>query len=91
MSASIDTAASSLWFHSCQANKSTTCGCVLTGQITTAQVATETWRRPINTILAWEEEAILQLFDEWGPLDRSHRKLAHRGSYLKRVFVSVDG
>ncbi len=44
--------------------------------------------RPINTILAWEEEAILQLFDEWGPVDRSHRKLAHRGSYLNRVFVS---
>jgi putative transposase len=44
--------------------------------------------RPINTILAWEEEAILHLFDEWGPVDRSHRKLAHRGSYLNRVFVS---
>ncbi len=44
--------------------------------------------RPIHTILAWEEEAILLLFDEWGPLDRSHRKLAHRGSYLDRVYVS---
>ena len=44
--------------------------------------------RPIHTILAWEEQAILRLFDEWGPLDRSHRKLAHRGSYLDRVYVS---
>ena len=42
----------------------------------------------VNTILAWEEEAILLLFDEWGPTDRSHRKLAHRGSYLDRVYVS---
>ena len=42
----------------------------------------------VNTILAWEEEAILVLFDEWGPPDRSHRKLAHRGSYLDRVYVS---
>jgi len=28
------------------------------------------------------------LFDEWGETDRSHRKLAHRGSYLHRVWVS---
>jgi putative transposase len=28
------------------------------------------------------------LAEEWGPLDRSHRKLAHRGSYLERVYVS---
>ena len=31
---------------------------------------------------------ILALFDEWGETDRSHRKLAHRGSYLGRVWVS---
>jgi len=28
------------------------------------------------------------LFHEWGETDRSHRKLAHRGSYLHRVWVS---
>jgi putative transposase len=31
---------------------------------------------------------ILALFDEWGEVDRSHRKLAHRGSYLHRLWVS---
>jgi hypothetical protein len=30
----------------------------------------------------------LALFEEWGETDRSHRKLAHRGSYLHRVWVS---
>ena len=43
---------------------------------------------PVHRILPWEEEAILELIDEWGPVDRSHRKLAHRGSYLGRVFVA---
>ena len=31
---------------------------------------------------------ILELFEQWGDIDRSHRKLAHRGSYLHRVWVS---
>ncbi|MGH7749723.1 MAG: integrase core domain-containing protein, partial [Candidatus Dormibacteria bacterium] len=44
--------------------------------------------RPILGLLAWEVSAILALFEEWGPVDRSHRKLAHRGSYLNRVWVS---
>ena len=35
-----------------------------------------------------EEQAILQLFEAWGDIDRSHRKLAHRGSYLGLVWVS---
>src|SRR5690606_2738359 len=26
--------------------------------------------------------------EEWGPVDRSHRKLAHRGSYEGRVWVA---
>ena len=43
---------------------------------------------PIHGLLDWEEAEILVLFDEWGPVDLSHRKLAHRGSYLERVFVS---
>jgi len=43
---------------------------------------------PIHGLLAWEEKAILDLFDEWAPVDLSHRKLAHRGSYIGRVWVS---
>jgi len=35
-----------------------------------------------------EVTAILELFETWGEIDRSHRKLAHRGSYLHRVWVS---
>lgn len=42
----------------------------------------------VHGLLAWEETEILALFEEWGPVDLSHRKLAHRGSYLDRVFVS---
>ena len=44
--------------------------------------------RPVHGLLSWEEAEILALFEEWGPVDLSHRKLAHRGSYLDRVFVS---
>jgi len=43
---------------------------------------------PVHRLLAWEEDAILELIEQWGPIDRSHRKLAHRGSYLDRVFVA---
>ena len=43
---------------------------------------------PVHGLLGWEEREILDLFEEWGPVDLSHRKLAHRGSYLDRVFVS---
>ncbi len=43
---------------------------------------------PVHAILPEEAEEILALFDQWGELDRSHRKLAHRGSYLGRVWVS---
>jgi putative transposase len=35
-----------------------------------------------------EEQAILDLIEQWGWVDRSHRKLAHRGSYTGTVFVS---
>jgi transposase InsO family protein len=35
-----------------------------------------------------EVAAILALADEWGHFDASHRKLAHRGSYLGRVWVA---
>jgi hypothetical protein len=43
---------------------------------------------PMHGLLGWEAEQILALFEEWGETDRSHRKLAHRGSYLGRVWVS---
>ncbi|HET7356488.1 MAG TPA: integrase core domain-containing protein [Nocardioidaceae bacterium] len=43
---------------------------------------------PMHGILPEETEEILALFDQWGEVDRSHRKLAHRGSYLGRVWVS---
>jgi hypothetical protein len=35
-----------------------------------------------------EIDAILAIAEEWGPVDRSHRKLAHRGSYQELVWVS---
>ncbi len=43
---------------------------------------------PMHGLLPEEAEQILALFDEWGETDRSHRKLAHRGSYLGRFWVS---
>jgi transposase InsO family protein len=43
---------------------------------------------PIHGLLAWEEAEILALFEEWGDIDLSHRKLAHRGSYTERVWVA---
>ena len=42
----------------------------------------------VHRILAWEEQAILELIEQWGWVDRSHRKLAHRVSYTGTVFVS---
>jgi len=43
---------------------------------------------PMHGLLPEEAEQILALFDEWGETDRSHRKLAHRGSYLDRFWVA---
>jgi putative transposase len=43
---------------------------------------------PMHGLLEEEVAEIVRLFDEWGEVDRSHRKLAHRGSYLERVWVS---
>ena len=42
----------------------------------------------VHRLLASEEQAILDLIERWGQVDRSHRKLAHRGSYTGTVFVS---
>ena len=43
---------------------------------------------PMHGLLPEEAAEILALFEEWGETDRSHRKLAHRGSYLGRFWVS---
>ena len=43
---------------------------------------------PLHAILAEEAEAVLAVFEQWGQVDRSHRKLAHRGSYLGRFWCS---
>jgi transposase InsO family protein len=43
---------------------------------------------PLHGLLAAERAAILRLFEAWGEIDRSHRKLAHRGSRLGLVHVS---
>lgn len=43
---------------------------------------------PVHRLLGWEVDAILDLIETWGPTDRTHRKLAHRGSYLQIVYVS---
>lgn len=44
--------------------------------------------RALHGLLPGEIDAILALAAEWGEIDGSHRKLAHRGSYLGRVWVS---
>jgi transposase len=43
---------------------------------------------PVHGLLDWEVAESIRLFNDWGELDRSHRKLAHRGSSLERVWVS---
>jgi putative transposase len=43
---------------------------------------------PMHGLLEEEAEQVIALFHQWGEVDRSHRKLAHRGSYLDRVWVS---
>lgn len=42
----------------------------------------------VHTILPEERAAILTLYDTWGDIDKSHRKLAHRGSRENLVHVS---
>jgi len=43
---------------------------------------------PMHGLLDDEIAEIVALYHEWGDVDRSHRKLAYRGSYLERVWVS---
>lgn len=42
----------------------------------------------VHALLDWERAAVLDLAEAWGPVDRSHRKLAHRGPRLGLVHVS---
>jgi len=44
--------------------------------------------RAVHGLRPEEVTAILELFESWGEIDRSHRKLAHRGSYIGSVWVS---
>lgn len=37
---------------------------------------------PVHALLDWEREAILHIAEQWGEIDRSHGKLAHRGAAL---------
>jgi putative transposase len=43
---------------------------------------------PVHALLDWERDAVVKVAEEWGEVDRSHRKLAHRGSRLGVVHVS---
>jgi putative transposase len=43
---------------------------------------------PVHALLSEEIAAILDVAERWGEVDRSHRKLAHRGSYQHLVWVS---
>jgi transposase InsO family protein len=43
---------------------------------------------PLHGLLAWERAAIIGVYESWGEIDRSHRKLAHRGSRIGLVHVS---
>ena len=43
-----------------------------------------------SKVITSKVQAILAMFDECGETDRSHRKLAQRGSYLGRAWVSAS-
>lgn len=43
---------------------------------------------PLHALLDWERTVIVKLAENWAEVDRSHRKLAHRGSRLELVYVS---
>ena len=45
-------------------------------------------RAPVHGITPAEEAEILAIAEEFKEIDRSHRKLAHRGSYQHRLWVS---
>jgi hypothetical protein len=37
---------------------------------------------PLHSLLAWEREAITDLFESWSGINGSHRKLAHPARLL---------
>ena len=43
---------------------------------------------PVHGLLDDEVQAIVELYHQWGETDRSHRKLAYRGSYTNTVWVA---
>jgi len=43
---------------------------------------------PVHGLLPAEIDAVLAIAEQWGEVDRSHRKLAHRGSYEGQVWVA---
>ncbi|MGH2651448.1 MAG: integrase core domain-containing protein, partial [Actinomycetota bacterium] len=43
---------------------------------------------PVHGLRPAEIEAVLAVAEAWGQVDRSHRKLAHRGSYEGLVWVA---
>jgi transposase InsO family protein len=43
---------------------------------------------PVHGLMPAEVDAILAIAEQWGTVDRSHRKLAHRGSYTNTVWVA---
>lgn len=42
----------------------------------------------LHGLLDWEKAAIVKVAEDWGEIDRSHRKLAHRASRLQVVHMS---
>ena len=42
---------------------------------------------PVHGLTPDEENEIVAVFNEWADIDRSHRKLAHRGSWLNRFWA----
>ena len=44
--------------------------------------------RAVHGLTPWEVEAVVEVFERFGDIDRSYRKLAHRGSYEGLVWVS---
>jgi transposase InsO family protein len=59
-----------------------------TSRAVTGSLADEAPGAAMHALLDWERAAILDLAEAWGEVDRSHRKLAHRGSRLGLVHVS---
>ena len=43
---------------------------------------------PVHGLTPAEADEIVAVFDEWADIDRSHRKLAHRGSWLGRFWAA---